>query len=101
MGWKSVKSVPIAVLKAKLSEHLDAVKAGEEIIVTERGEPIARLLPIAQAESMEVRMVRLVAAGLVKPPKRPLSDDFWTLPMPEDPEGLVLKALLEEREEGR
>lgn len=96
-----MKSVPIAILKAKLSEYLDAVKAGEEIIVTERGEPIARLLPIAQAESLEVSMVRLVAAGLVTPPKRPLSDDFWTLPMPDDPEGLVLKALLEEREQGR
>jgi prevent-host-death family protein len=95
-----VKSVPIAVLKAKLSEYLDAVKAGEEIIVTERGEPIARLLPIAQEESMEVRMIRLVAAGLVRPPVRPLSDEFWTMPMAHDPEGLVLKALLEDREEG-
>jgi len=94
-----MKSAPIAILKAKLSEYLDAVKAGEEIIVTERGEPIARLLPIAQEESMEVRMVRLVAAGLVRPPARPLPDEFWTMPMADDPEGLVLKALLEDREE--
>lgn len=43
-----MKSVPIAILKAKLSEYLDAVKTGEEIIVTEHGEPVARLLPIAQ-----------------------------------------------------
>ena len=94
-----MKTAPIAVLKAKLSEYLDAVKAGEEIIVTERGEPIARLLPIAQEESIEVRMIRLVAAGLVRPPVRPLSDEFWTMPIPDDPEGLVLKALLEDREE--
>ena len=96
-----MKSVPIAILKAKLSEYLDAVKTGEEIIVTEHGEPVARLLPIAQEESLEVRMVRLVAAGLVRPPVRPLPDEFWTMPMAHDPEGLVLKALLEDREEDR
>ena len=96
-----MKSVPIAILKAKLSEHLDAVKAGEEIVVTERGEPIARLLPIAQEESMEVRMVRLVAAGLVRPPLKPLPDEFWTMPRPDDPDDLILKALLEDREGGR
>ena len=96
-----MKSVPIAILKAKLSEYLDAVKSGEEIIVTERGKPIARLLPIVAPESVEVRMTRLVAAGLVRPPLRPLPKSFWTMPRPKDPKGLVLKALLEERAEGR
>lgn len=46
-------------------------------------------------------MVRLVAAGLVRPPLRPLPDEFWTMPRPKDPEGLILKALLEDREEDR
>lgn len=32
---------------------------------------------------------------------RPISDEFWKLPRPEDPEGLLLKALLEDRREGR
>ncbi len=27
--------------------------------------------------------------------------DFWDLPWPEDPDGLLLKALLEDREQGR
>ncbi len=30
-----------------------------------------------------------------------ISEDFWDLPKPEDPEGLLLKALLEDREQGR
>lgn len=30
-----------------------------------------------------------------------ISDEFWTMPRPEDPEGLLLKALLEDRREGR
>jgi hypothetical protein len=28
-------------------------------------------------------------------------DDFWEIPRPKDPEGLLLKALLEDRREGR
>ena len=32
---------------------------------------------------------------------RPLSEEFWKLPWPEDPEGLALKGLLEDREQGR
>jgi hypothetical protein len=34
-------------------------------------------------------------------PGRPISEDFWKLPWPEDPEGLALKGLLEDRREGR
>jgi hypothetical protein len=30
-----------------------------------------------------------------------ISEDFWDLPWPEDPEGLLLRALLEDREHGR
>ncbi len=37
--------VGIADLKAKLSEHLRAVKRGEEVTVYDRNEPIARIVP--------------------------------------------------------
>jgi hypothetical protein len=30
-----------------------------------------------------------------------VSEEFWKLPRPKDPEGLLLKALLEDRREGR
>jgi hypothetical protein len=30
-----------------------------------------------------------------------VSEEFWNLPRPEDPEGLLLKALLEDRRQGR
>jgi len=36
----------ISILKTHLSHYLDAVKSGEEVIVTERGRPIARLAPL-------------------------------------------------------
>jgi hypothetical protein len=34
-------------------------------------------------------------------PGRPISKEFWELPRVKDPEGLLLKALLEDREQGR
>ena len=33
--------------KTKLSELLDAVERGEEITITRRGEPVAKLVPVA------------------------------------------------------
>jgi hypothetical protein len=30
-----------------------------------------------------------------------VSEEFWNLPRPEDPEGLLLKALLKDRRQGR
>ena len=37
----------------------------------------------------------------IKPGTGKISDEFWTMPRPKDPEGLLLKALLEDRREGR
>jgi hypothetical protein len=37
---------------------------------------------------------------LIRFPTAKLPPDFWELPRPTDPEGLVRKALLEERESG-
>jgi hypothetical protein len=34
-------------------------------------------------------------------PGRPISEELWKMPWPEDPEGLSLKGLLEDRGEGR
>jgi prevent-host-death family protein len=41
-----MKTVKIAELKDKLSEHLRAVEAGEVVVVTDRNRPIARLMPM-------------------------------------------------------
>ena len=42
-------SVGTADLKAHLSEHLQAVRRGETIVVLDRREPIARIVPIGGA----------------------------------------------------
>src|SRR5438094_205007 len=46
----AMKTVKIAELKNHLSEHLRAVEAGDEIIVTDRNRPIARIVPHSSVE---------------------------------------------------
>jgi len=41
-----MKRVRIATLKDHLSEYLRAVEAGEEVVVTDRDRPIARISPM-------------------------------------------------------
>lgn len=45
--------VAISMLRAELSGWIEHVRAGEEIVITERGIPVARLLPIASAPLIE------------------------------------------------
>ena len=93
-----MRSVSISQLKAHLSENLRYVERGERVVVTDRGRPIAVLGPVE--ESGDDRYARLVAEGVLIPPKGPLPDDFWDLPRPKDPDGSLRRAVIEERESG-
>ena len=96
------RTAGVSELKASLSAYLARVKAGEEVVVTERGTPVAKLIPIPRDESSDMAHLRdLERRGLLRIGTGHLPDDFWERPMPEDPEGLVLKGLLEERRTGR
>ncbi len=44
-----MKSVNIATFKAQLSKYLRAVKRGEEITVTDRNLPVAKVVPLQPA----------------------------------------------------
>ena len=98
---KTMKYASISQLKARLSQFLEAVRRGEEIIVTDRGNAVARLAPVRGELAEDARRDQLIRSGRLRPPRRQLPADFWDRPRPADPEGRGLFALLEEREEGR
>lgn len=54
-------------LHDRLSEHLERVQQGSEIVVTRRGRPIARLSAIDADDPLD----ELVRQGLVTAPKTP------------------------------
>ena len=97
----TIKYTSISRLKAKLSQYIDAVQRGVEIIVTDRGKPVARLAPVGGSAGEDARRQDLIRTGRLRPPRRALPDGFWDRPRPPDPEGRGLFALLEERDEGR
>lgn len=67
-------TVGVKELKNRLTLYLRRAKQGEEVIVTERGKPIALIQSIRSAErvgSLEGRLAKLAAQGLVTLPTRP------------------------------
>jgi prevent-host-death family protein len=58
--------VAITVLRAHLSEWIDHARNGEEIVVTDRGVPVARLVGVQTATRLE----ELTAAGVISRPER-------------------------------
>lgn len=94
-------TVAVSDLKASLSEFVARVRAGEEVTLTEDGMPVAKLVPLGAQQDREVVMAELVRTGQVRPLQRSLPRDYFRdKPLIEDPEGKVLKFLLEERESG-
>ncbi|RIK09897.1 MAG: prevent-host-death protein [Acidobacteria bacterium] len=57
-------NVGVRQLRDNLRACLAAVKGGEEVLVTEHGRPVARIVPIAGPANIE----RLIEAGVISPP---------------------------------
>ena len=59
--YTSGVDVPVTELRAHLSDWLDRVREGEEVVVTDRGVPVARLLGISATATLQ----RLAADGVI------------------------------------
>jgi prevent-host-death family protein len=89
----------ISETKAKLSALLERVKAGESITITDRGNPVAQLVPLVELDDAEweARVMKLEHEGLITRPRRKLEPDWLnSRPLPTSRKS-VLEALLEER----
>jgi prevent-host-death family protein len=95
-----IRTVSVSALKARLSAFLAIVRRGDEVLVTDRGRPIARLAPLTGAHSVEGRREELLRTGRLRAPRAKLPRDFWSRKRPADPKGKGLAALLAERESG-
>jgi prevent-host-death family protein len=56
-------TVGIRELKAQLSKYMQQVKAGATLVITERGKPVGRIVPVGA--SVEARIQELVQVELV------------------------------------
>lgn len=87
-----MEEVGIRALKQNASQVVARVVAGEVITVTDRGRPVAQLLPLPDSN-----LDSLVASGVARPPKRTLSE----LPAPVDTGARLSDAIVAARDDER
>jgi prevent-host-death family protein len=54
----------------RFSKAIKAVRAGKEVILTERGQPIAVIKPIKTRDALEIAIQAMVDEGFLKPASR-------------------------------
>lgn len=97
-----MKTASITEIKNSLSAYIDQVRAGESVIVTDRGVVVARLDPVVQGATSTGRLARLERAGLVRAGHAAPPLDLLRTPAPRPTgDASALRALLDERRDGR
>lgn len=83
--------VGVRELKNRLSAYLSLVKAGQTIVITERGKVVGYLSPVAP--SLEARMHALEAAGFLRRGKEKLQphEPIIINPGPEQVSDLIVQ----------
>lgn len=67
----SMSTVGIRELKSRLTKYLRQTRLGDEIVITDRGQPIAVIQPIEvgkQSSRRETRLAAMAARGLLSLP---------------------------------
>ena len=93
-----MKTTPITEIKALLSEYIRKVKAGQSFTITDRGLPVAKLVPVTPIANNYDDIMDLVNADLVRLPEMNLDKSFLIEPEIKDASGRALEILLEDRE---
>ena len=97
-----MKSASITEAKNGLSALIDRVRAGESVLITDRGVPVARIEPVVAEPDPAGRLERLERAGTIRRGARPVALDDLARSAPKLRDGAsAVEALLEERRSGR
>ena len=86
-----MKTAAVSKLKAYLSDYLSQVKAGTEVLITDRGKPVARLVPISRKKAAGESLTEMEKQGLIKLGSGRLPKEFWALPHRRIQKGLCVK----------
>ncbi len=85
-------SVGVREAKVNLSKLIKDIQCGKEIIITDRGNPVACLTPIKEETlSIKQRIIKLEKAGLIEPEKKKIKNLPPPLPLPDEKAQLILR----------
>ncbi len=90
-----MQTVTVGELQHNLSLYLKKAKNGDEIIVEDNNEVIARILPF----NTQIEEQILVSQGIMTLPKKELPKDYWDMDAPEIPLEKIVEAIRSERDE--
>lgn len=97
-----MRQATITEAKNGLSALIDTVKAGETVVITDRGIPVARIEPMVQDAGANGRLARLERAGIVRRGSAPPPIELIAEAGPElPPDVSIVEAVLDERRQGR
>jgi prevent-host-death family protein len=97
-----MRSESISSAKNRLSALIKEVQGGESVLITDRGVPVAQLVPVKAGRGVPARVIALAQQGLARLPERPPSAKWLDLPRPKlRPGPSPVEGLLAERREGR
>ena len=96
-----MKSVNLAELKNRLSVYLNEVKAGEEILVRDRNQPIARIVPHVRSrdEDEDEELLALASQGKLRLGEGVLDESFWKMPAPRISDAALRRTVDHERDD--
>lgn len=90
-------TVGLKILKNKLSEYVRLAAGGETVVVTDRGRPVAEIVPSRSNSGLTPFQERGVREGWLTPAKRP----FAPLPPRNPIPGYTLEQLLTDLDRDR
>jgi prevent-host-death family protein len=97
-----MKTASVTEAKNGLSALIDRVRAGESVLITDRGLAVARLEPVTASPDSTGRLRRLERAGVIRIGAVPAPLDLLRTPAPGLPAGVsAVQALVDERRSGR
>ncbi|HUF93717.1 MAG TPA: type II toxin-antitoxin system prevent-host-death family antitoxin [Candidatus Limnocylindria bacterium] len=96
-----MKTTGIANLKAHLSRYVEHVKGGEEVVITERGRAVAKIVPLATEGGRDSRRRRLARAGLLQLGRARIRASMLKAPSGPPVGTSVVDALIGDRRHGR
>ena len=95
-----MRTTNIAELKNNLSNFLADVKLGEEILISDRNKPFAKIIPLHNSSDFSAEELALAAAGILRlPDESKVSEIFFKEKRPNLNAQTAIKAITDERDE--
>jgi|SRR5215510_7940979 len=96
-----MRSVTVKELKDDVGRYIDEVLAGEEVLIEDQDQPVAKIIPFNVDDEDDVYLAKLAAEGRARLPieEGPVPPEFWQEPPFNVSEKELVALVSEDRDE--